>query len=365
MITFKELDQSLTDKNVVRSALNSEWYLPGLYKSLGYVRGFVVSNVIFQMLEMGIFDDLNEGKSHTQIAMERSYDIQLLTAIFEFLVVEEVLEKEVSPQSGLNFKLSDYGSRMKVYAGWFNILVGGYGTVCSGLKTMLENGTHAVKRNGKWVGIGSCQISKFDTIPKTKEFIYRVKPDTKHILDFGCGNALYLCTLVQELEGIHATGIEPDEEAYKAGLGQVKALDLSHKIRLVNVKALDYEIEETPDVILFGFVLHEIVSQIGREQLIEYLSQFCKKFSESYLFVMEVDYDIDNHDIMKSKMGLGYYNPYYLIHPFTNQKLLPKEDWRKIFKEAGYEIITEEATSSKADPTGLGICYILKPSNAD
>jgi 2-ketoarginine methyltransferase len=65
---------------------------------------------------------------------------------------------------------------------------------------------------------------------------------------------------------------------------------------------------------------------------------------------------------MQSDVGLGYYNPYFLLHPFTNQRLLPKRSWDKIFVEAGYEIVIDEVTSPKADPTGLGICYVLKPA---
>jgi len=216
-----------------------------------------------------------------------------------------------------------------------------------------------------WVGTGSCQISRYDTIPMTKAFIQSVKPDAKHIVDFGCGNALYLCALAKELDGIRAIGIEPDKNAYEAGLRKVAELGLQGQVSLVNVDALDYEITEKPDFILFGFVLQEIVSQIGRPAFVEYLSKLGRKFADSYLMVMEVDYDIDNREVMQSPMGRGYYNPYFLLHPFTNQLLLPKKEWDQIFAEAGFDIVRDEVTSPKADPSGFGICYVLKYRGLD
>jgi 2-ketoarginine methyltransferase len=278
-------------------------------------------------------------------------------------VVEEIVVKDAQ-EDAPTYRLSDYGARFGLYRGWFNILIGGYGSVFSNIGTMLQEGTGAARRDGKWVGIGSCQISQYDTIPMTLELIRRVKPSAASIVDFGCGNALYLCTLARELEGIQAVGIEPNRAAYEAGLAQVAELGLQHRVRLVNADALDYQMREEPDFILMGFVLHEMVAQIGREALIAYLRQMRMKFANSYLMVMEVDYDIDNHAVMRSPVGLGYYNPYFLLHPFTNQRLLPKQRWDAIFASAGYEIVLYEVTSPKADPTGLGICYVLKPGAA-
>jgi 2-ketoarginine methyltransferase len=348
----------------VDEILNSSWFQPEVFKTLDYVKGFVGAKVIFQMLKLGVFDDLLESMSLEEIAVKRSLDAYLLRTVFEYLAVEGLLLKEIHGDA-VSFRLSGYGSRIKHYEGWFNILIGGYDNIFSNVGAMLQEGIAGYKRDGMWVGIGSCQISKYDTIPITKAFIKSVKPDAKHIVDFGCGNALYLCALAKELDGIRAIGIEPDKSAYEAGLKKVAEMGLQEQVSLVNVDALDYEIKEKPDFILFGFVLQEIVSQIGRPAFIEYLSKLGRKFADSYLMVMEVDYDIDNRNVMQSPMGRGYYNPYFLLHPFTNQLLLPKKEWDEIFDEAGYDIVRDEVTSPKADPSGFGICYVLKYRGLD
>ena len=349
------------DQMPVAKILEEPWFQPELAKTLGYIRGFVACKVIWQMMQMGIIEDLKHQRNPQAIAEAKGLDPELLRAVFEYLVVEDILIKE-APAEAPTYRLSDYGSRFGLYEGWFNLLIGGYENIFSNIGTMLREGAGTHLRNGKWVGTGSCQISRYDTIPITLDFIRRVKPTATTIVDFGCGNALYLCTLARELDDIQALGIEPNRDAYEAGLKQIGELGLENRVRLVNVDALDYEMREEPDFILMGFILHEMVTQIGREALVTYLRKMGRKFSSSYLMVMDVDYAIDNHEVMQSDVGLGYYNPYFLLHPFTNQRLLPKRSWDKIFVEAGYEIVIDEVTSPKADPTGLGICYVLKPA---
>ena len=352
-LSLREEDRSVED------ILDSATFQPEMFKTLDYVKGFVGAKVIFQMIKLGVIDDLLAGLSLEDIAAARELDPYLLRTVFEYLTVEDVLIKETA-DNHVSFRLSAYGSRMKHYEGWFNILIGGYDNIFSNIAPMLQQGIDGFKRDGMFVGVGSCQISRYDTIPLTKEFIKSVKPDAKSIVDFGCGNALYLCTLAKELDGIKAIGIEPDTSAYEAGLKQVERLGLQDQVSLVNLDALDYQIEEQPDFILFGFVLQEIISQIGRPAMVDYLRKMGQKFTNSYLMVMEVDYDIDNSAVMQSPMGRGYYNPYFLLHPFTNQLLLPKKTWDEIFDEAGYDIVRDQVTSPKADPTGFGICYVLK-----
>ena len=78
------------------------------------------------------------------------------------------------------------------------------------------------------------------------------------------------------------------------------------------------------------------------------------------MLIVEVDYDIDNHKIMKSPMGLGYYNLYYMLHPFTNQKLLSQKKWDEIFSKARFKIVEKKVVDPKVDPSGLEIGYVLK-----
>lgn len=78
----------------VEAILDSTWFQPEQFKTLDYVKGFVGAKVIFQMLQLGVFDDLLAGKSLAQIAEGRKMDAYLLRTVFEYLAVEGLLVKE-------------------------------------------------------------------------------------------------------------------------------------------------------------------------------------------------------------------------------------------------------------------------------
>ncbi len=335
-------------------------FLPGLYKSLDYIRGYVASNVIFDMLQSGVFQLLEEGRSVKYICKKKKFDPYLLETVFEYLVIEDILKKRKKSNGSVYYVLTNYGKNIEKYKGWFNMLIGGYAPIFSNVGNMLEKGVDSVSRIGKWVGTGSCQISYYDSIPLMKDLIKKVNSNARLFVDFGCGNALYLCAFCEKMKNVKAIGIEPDKGSYGEGLKLIKKRGLGDQIKLVNCDALKYKIVENPDFVMFGFVLHEIYAQIGEKGLIKFISKLGKKFKDSYLLIVEVDYDIDNHKIMKSPMGLGYYNLYYMLHPFTNQKLLSQKKWDEIFSKARFKIVEKKVVDPKVDPSGLEIGYVLK-----
>ncbi len=336
-------------------------FLPGLEKSLGYLRGFVASQVIYDLLKEGIFSMLKDGLDIKTIAEEKGFDPNLLRALFEYLALEGILEKSTLENDQISFRISHYGDQISIYyQGFFHLLVGGYSPIFSNISNILKHGTNYVSRNGKWVGIGACQISQNDVFPLAKKMMAEIKPTTSLIIDYGCGSALGLCEFCHQNPNIKAIGIEPDEGAYQAGLNLVIEKKMQDRIILVNSAALDYEMNEIPDFILFWFVLQEIYGQAGEDILIEFIRNIGKKFPHSYLHVIEVDYAIDNEEVMKSPVGLGFYNPYFLLHSFTNQKLATDQKWTEIFTSAGFEIIKKESVDFQVDPTNLVIGYVLK-----
>ena len=157
-----------------------------------------------------------------------------------------------------------------------------------------------------------------------------------------------------------AVGVDPSGEAVAEGRKLIKEKELEDRITLVTSGALDFEVEETPDFIMFCFVLHELYGQYGEAEVIRYLSRLGEKFPSTHILVVEVDYDLSKKDAIYSKAGLGYYNPYFMLHPLTEQQLLPDREWRRVFSSAGFEVIKSELVDPEVDPTGLEIGYALK-----
>ena len=64
--------------------------------------------------------------------------------------------------------------------------------------------------------------------------------------------------------------------------------------------------------------------------------------------------------VMRHGLALAYYNPYFLLHSFTAQRLLPHAAWLEIFAEAGLQLLATEYASELVDSTRLEIGYLLR-----
>ena len=335
-------------------------FVEHLENSLTYIRGYVASQVIFQLLENGVFEFLKEPIALNDLARRLEQDKLLLATTLEYLEREGIVAIKNAHEANPTYALTENGMMISEQRGWFEMLVGGYGSIFENLNTILKNGPKSATRNGALVGRGSCNISHYDAIPLTKKLIQSVKPEARRVVDFGCGNSLYLCTFCEELPEMTAIGVEPSKGAIEEGLKLIKQKGLENRISLVNCDAIDFEVQEEPDFIMFCFVLHELYGQYGETEVINYLSRLGRKFPNTYLLAVEVDYDLTKRDVIQSKVGLGYYNPYFLLHPLTGQQLISDKEWRRIFSAAGFDIVKSEFVDPQVDPTGLEIGYALK-----
>ena len=101
------------------------------------------------------------------------------------------------------------------------------------------------------------------------------------------------------------------------------------------------------------------MAQDGEQGVINFLLKLNKHFPDAKLIVVEVDDAFGSASIYSDPIYLGYYNPYFLLHHFTQQKLEKVEFWRKIFALAGLSIISENKIESVVDSTGLEIGFLL------
>jgi hypothetical protein len=64
--------------------------------------------------------------------------------------------------------------------------------------------------------------------------------------------------------------------------------------------------------------------------------------------------------VMRTPVGLGYYNPYYFLRPFTRQKLVSEATWDTLFARAGFRLVAKKKLDPAVDPTGLEIGWVLE-----
>jgi 2-ketoarginine methyltransferase len=325
----------------------------------GYGRGFGASYVVHHLLAEGVFDALDRGAAWEEIASERRFQLELFQAVLEFLTVEGLLRRE-GCDAGAVYRLTEWGRAILPARGYLSLLVGGYAQVFQHLPAILRGEPIGPDRRSG--GLASGPIAKLDTVRLTRELVTRHDPDCRSIVDFCCGDARYLVALSSAMDGIKAVGVEPDRAAYEAGLEAVARAGLAHRIEIVRCEVLDYRPSEPPGFMVLNFVLQEIVGRSGIFRTIELLRAVGERLQGTKLLVFEIDHAIEDRATMRTEVGLGFYNPYFMLHPLTSQKLLPCKVWEQVFSEAGLRVLERRAVGPEVDPAGLLVAYVLEAS---
>lgn len=266
-------------------------------------------------------------------------------------------------KTGDTVSLSPVGHGFTRFRPWYTMLIGGYAETFHQVGEKLTVGSDFASRNATQVGIGSCGISHYDSIPLTRELMQHIPRGCKRLLDLGCGSGLYLQQFCEALPEIEAYGIEPDAEACQAARELIKRAGMADRVQVVNATATDFlqsDLDYQPDFVVFGFVLHEILKQEGEEHVESLLRDLVKKSPELHIIVIEVDQRIADREYMRHPLAKSYYNPYYLLHAFTNQRLETIAFWQQLFQRAGLEIVAERTTDQNVDSTGLEVGFLLR-----
>jgi len=292
------------------------------------------------------------------LAKYKSMDISKLRGFCWYLHNEDIVQITDDQVS-----LTQKGRDFEVIEPWYIMLIGGYAETFLGVGQSMKEGEPPCTRNAALVGIGSCGISHYDAIPLTRRLMKKMASPTRKLLDLGCGNAMYLTEFCQQFPDIQACGVEPSHDGYRAAISHVQKHEMSNRIRLFNQTAQEFmatNVDFTPDLLVLGFVLHEIFGQDGEEGVKNFLRLVVEKYPEIYLIVIEVEDAIQNEEAMKHGLAKTYYNPYYLLHYFTNQKLVCGKDWERIFGEVNLQCLAQDTTDKEVDSTKFELGYLLK-----
>ncbi|MFO1432616.1 MAG: 2-ketoarginine methyltransferase [Candidatus Competibacteraceae bacterium] len=339
-------------------------YIPteeDVIQGLQPLRTFVLSINLYHLFDTGLFDDLmTQGPDSVEnIARRHHCDIDKLTAFFKYLRTEGILE-----QAGELFGLSDKGQALRHDQPYYTFFVGGYAETFLQIGEKLRENSGWATRNLEKVGVGSSGMARYDTPPILHKLIARIPGDCLRLLDIGCGQGRDLADLCEALPQIEAAyGVEPDPESCEAARALIRSRGLEDKIRVVNSSSSEFlqsDIADDPHLLILGYVIQEILGQEGREGVIEFLTRLTDRFPKLYLIVMEVDRQWDS-PIMQHGYALGFYNPYYLIHAFTNQRLETAAFWEALFADCKLAILAKETI----DSTRLIPVYLLRRYSAE
>lgn len=330
---------------------------PGdLEDTLGALRGFALGFVVHALIDTGLLDALETEQSVEELRSMFALDDKAFQILVSYLVNERIV---VRTAGGL-LTLTERGRRFNRQRGWFRLFVGGYEPVFRSLPDLLRHGVGGEIRNMAAVAQGSGEIAPFDAAPLAARLIERSGLACRSIFDVGCGNGELLCQLLGRFPNALGIAADPSSAAIAGARQTVAARDLESRVQLIHGDPFDViELRDAPDFILAAFTLQEILGQSGEDALVGRMAAASLRWPNARWLVVEVDHQPES-EMMRQSYGLGYYNPYFLLHPLTRQTLLPRSEWIRIFGRAGLTVESVLTADPVVDPTGFELGFLLE-----
>jgi len=323
------------------------------------IRYFVVAQAIFHFLDSGIQNELLvKGKTKvSDLSQKLNLRYIKLLGFLKYLNNEDYVN--LSEENEV--ELTDKSYDLQTFKPWYDLLIGGYSETFNQISSVLKSEIEYTKRNSFYVGKGSCGISQHDALPMSLDLISKIPNKINYLIDIGCGDGSFLIDICLEKPDLNGIGIDTETRSIELGKKIAKEKKVSDRVTFTKRKA-----NEIPNLSNLGnlcfitaFVLQEILEQSGREEILRFMKNIFKKHPSSSWIVIEVDNKFDEKNLFKEELALAYYNPYYLIHELTEQKLEKVNFWKELFTEAGLRILNSNTTDSVYDSLSLKVGFLL------
>ncbi|RJQ80607.1 class I SAM-dependent methyltransferase [Amycolatopsis panacis] len=321
------------------------------------LRHLALAHAVYALLDTGLADTLADtpGASLDDLAARHSFAPDRLLGYLHYLRNEGY----VVEQDG-GWSLGAPGAEAAVFRPWYQLLVGGYAQTFAALGPTLAADADWAGRNGGEVGAGACGMSMFDAVPLADRILETVTGPARDtpvtVIDCGCGDGRFLAELARRRPGLRGVGLEPDPAGVALARATAAEPDFRDRMRIQQGGALDAPSVEPPPegpvVYLAAFVLQEVLEQDGEDAVVELLSTVTADRDDVWWLVLEVDHQPDDPRL-RAGLGRAFYNPYYLIHAITEQRLMDVAAWSALFDRAGLECVVDADPDPDIDSTGL------------
>ncbi len=197
-----------------------------------------------------------------------------------------------------------------------------------------------VNRRIEYVGRGSGMLCRDLPYPVMADMLQR--RNCRRVLDLGCGDLAFLFFLAERMDDLHGFGIDIDADmiAYsqkvlaESTLGnciEVATADMRNLDDLLAAGRLDVDCVTAVDT------FHEYLWS-GEEQVRDILTRLRQQFPQA-LFVIGEFCDQPQAALRKRPTA---FLEHHLFHELTNQRIGKADQWRRLFREAGFQIIEEK-----------------------
>jgi 2-ketoarginine methyltransferase len=323
------------------------------------IRFFFLAQALHHALDLGLFTTLGHtpGRSVAELSAEHGLDEERLLGLLRYLQNEGYLVDNGG------WRLTAKSVDLPVFAPWYEMLVGGYAPSMQQLGDVLKKDAPWATRDATKVGAGSCGIGAYDAMPLVETLLGSADRQISTIIDLGCGDSAFLIDLLVARPGLRGVGMDPNRESIEIGTALGAARGVADRLELRCGTAGDVVKLDLPDrgrgtCFMTAFVLQEVLEQEGEPAVEELLKQTFDTYPEALWLVVEMDHR-PTSPIMAHGLALAFYNPYFLIHAITEQRLETREYWAEMFERVGLRTLRLAHPDDRADSTGLQFGYLL------
>jgi len=309
-------------------------------EALPHVRGYAVCSCLWALLETGVLDRLlgAESLSVDALVEECGLNRHVLESIFSYMDALGLVRAEggsVRPMPKL--------ARLMAEPRGFFELTYAYEPVFARLGDLLRGKAAYpadVQRRGKYVGRGSGQLCRTLPYPILADMLRR--HGAKLVLDLGCGDLALLFYLCETMPAIRALGVDVDAPtvAYAREVLATSPFADRIEVRAADMFNLEGIARERPDVDAITAVdtYHEYLTPDSYDTVAGLLAKLKQEFPRALLYVGE--FCKQPHEKLRRQPTA--FCEHHLYHDLTNQTITDAATWRRMFAEAGLEIVEEK-----------------------
>ncbi len=292
-----------------------------LISAIQPVRHFFLAQVLEFAMTSGLLEALDDtGEAKTgDLAARLGMDAGRLTGLLRYLAAEGVV---TGPED--RPALTAKGREYLAFRPWYELLIGGYGATLLELPQVMADRGAFASRNGTMVGRGSCGISRYDAIPLVRRLLATLPTPPDAVVDLGCGDGTFLLDLCADgIRGVGPTRTPatsrgpgsppPDAVSTARSSSSWPPPRTTWPGSRAGRRAL------LPDRLLAPGG----AGAAGREATKEVVRKAITCAPGARLAIVEVDHRPLDPGVTRHGLGLAYYNPYYLLHQITEQRLEP------------------------------------------
>jgi len=308
-------------------------------RALGYVRGYATCCCLWSLLETGVLDRLLEADEvvFDALVKDARLDRHVLESIFTYLDGTSLVRME----AGRVRALPELRRLMAEPRGFFELMYA-YEPIFHRLRDMLRGKVRYpddVARLGKYVGRGSGQLCRTLPYPILADMLRR--HGATKVLDLGCGDLAFLFYACEALPEVRCVGIDIDPPTVAYAHEVLADSPYADRITVTEADMFDLAnvAEQHPDVDAVTAVdtYHEYLAD-GEAKVVSLLARLREGFPNALLYVGE--FCKQPHE--KLRRHPTAFLEHHLYHDLTNQVITDAAGWRRIFAEAGLEILEEK-----------------------